>query len=108
MILLKTAEEIEKLRASNQLVSKTLGELAKMISHGNPDLMKALVKVIESTVGKNWKWDFGLKPSDPLLIKPPKPAEAPPSTYAPLKPEDVSVVVWEPPEAMKEYKHMHI
>lgn len=34
MILLKTEEEIEKLRASNQLVSKTLGELAKTIGPG--------------------------------------------------------------------------
>jgi methionyl aminopeptidase len=34
MILLKTKEEIEKLRASNQLVSKTLGELAKTIGPG--------------------------------------------------------------------------
>ncbi|MFC2098596.1 type I methionyl aminopeptidase [Bacteroidota bacterium] len=34
MILLKTADEIEKLRASNQLVSKTLGELAKAIVPG--------------------------------------------------------------------------
>lgn len=34
MILLKTAEEIEKLRASNQLVSRTLGELAGAIRPG--------------------------------------------------------------------------
>jgi methionyl aminopeptidase len=34
MILLKTAEEVEKLRASNLLVSKTLGELAKQIRPG--------------------------------------------------------------------------
>lgn len=34
MILLKTAEEIEKLRASNQLVSRTLGELARAIRPG--------------------------------------------------------------------------
>lgn len=34
MILLKTAEEIEKLRASNQLVSRTLGELARAIHPG--------------------------------------------------------------------------
>ncbi len=34
MILLKTEEEIEKLRASNQLVSRTLGELAGMIRPG--------------------------------------------------------------------------
>ncbi len=34
MILLKTTEEIEKLRHSNQLVSKTLGELAKIIAPG--------------------------------------------------------------------------
>lgn len=34
MILLKRAEEIEKLRASNQLVSKTLGEIAKVIGPG--------------------------------------------------------------------------
>jgi methionyl aminopeptidase len=34
MILLKTAEEIEKLRASNQLVSRTLGELAKIVGPG--------------------------------------------------------------------------
>ncbi len=34
MILLKTAEEVEKLRASNLLVSKTLGELAKRIAPG--------------------------------------------------------------------------
>jgi len=31
---LKTAEEIEKLRASNQLVSRTLGELAKIVGPG--------------------------------------------------------------------------
>ena len=34
MILIKTAEEIELLRASNQLVSKTLAELAKYIKPG--------------------------------------------------------------------------
>ncbi len=34
MILLKTAEEVQKLRASNLLVSKTLGELAKKIAPG--------------------------------------------------------------------------
>ena len=34
MIYLKTAEEIEKLRASNQLVSKTLAEVAKLIEPG--------------------------------------------------------------------------
>ena len=34
MILLKTAEEVEKLRASNQIVSRTLGELAKVIAPG--------------------------------------------------------------------------
>jgi methionyl aminopeptidase len=34
MILLKTAEEIELLRESNQLVSKTLAELAKYIKPG--------------------------------------------------------------------------
>ncbi|KKL24447.1 hypothetical protein LCGC14_2415210 [marine sediment metagenome] len=34
MIKLKTAEEIEKLRASNQLVSRTLGELAKIVGPG--------------------------------------------------------------------------
>jgi methionyl aminopeptidase len=34
MILLKTEEEIEKLRAANQLVSTTLGELAKSIGPG--------------------------------------------------------------------------
>ncbi len=34
MIYLKTAEEIEKLRASNQLVSKTLAEIARFIEPG--------------------------------------------------------------------------
>ena len=34
MILLKTSEEIEKLRVSNQLVSKTLAELANEIRPG--------------------------------------------------------------------------
>jgi methionyl aminopeptidase len=34
MILLKTADEIELMRASNQLVSKTLAELAKYIQPG--------------------------------------------------------------------------
>ena len=34
MILLKTSEEVEKLRVSNQLVSRTLGELAKLIAPG--------------------------------------------------------------------------
>lgn len=34
MILLKTDEEIEKLRASNQMVSRILGELARAISPG--------------------------------------------------------------------------
>jgi len=34
MILLKTPEEVEKLRASNQLVSRTLAELAKLIAPG--------------------------------------------------------------------------
>ena len=34
MILLKTEEEIEKLRAANLLVSRTLGELAKKIAPG--------------------------------------------------------------------------
>jgi methionyl aminopeptidase len=34
MILLKTEEEIEKLRIANQLVSRTLGELAKSIGPG--------------------------------------------------------------------------
>jgi methionyl aminopeptidase len=34
MINYKTAEEIEKLRASNQLVSKTLAEVAKIVKPG--------------------------------------------------------------------------
>ena len=34
MINYKTAEEIEKLRASNQLVSKTLAEVAKLVKPG--------------------------------------------------------------------------
>ncbi len=34
MILIKTAEEIELMRESNQLVSKTLAELAKHIKPG--------------------------------------------------------------------------
>jgi methionyl aminopeptidase len=34
MILLKTAGEVEKLRASNQLVSRTLGEVARKIAPG--------------------------------------------------------------------------
>lgn len=34
MLHLKTAEEIELLRASNQLVSRTLGEMAKLIEPG--------------------------------------------------------------------------
>ena len=34
MIFVKTAEEIELLRESNQLVGKTLGELAKHIRPG--------------------------------------------------------------------------
>lgn len=34
MIIIKTTEEIEKLRKSNQLVSKTLAEIAKLIEPG--------------------------------------------------------------------------
>jgi len=34
MIIIKTTEEIEKLRNSNQLVSKTLAEIAKYIHPG--------------------------------------------------------------------------
>jgi len=48
MILLKTEEEIEKLRASNQLVSKTLGELAKNIGPGKTTLQ--LDKIAEQYI----------------------------------------------------------
>ncbi len=51
MILLKTAEEVEKLRASNQLVSKTLGELAKVIKPGITT--KALDKLAEEFLRDN-------------------------------------------------------
>lgn len=55
MIVLKTAEEIELMRLSAQVVSKTLGEIAKLIKPGVTPL--ALDKIAEECI-----LDLGAKP----------------------------------------------
>lgn len=52
MIFLKTQEEIELLRESNQLVGKTLGEVSKHIRPGISTL--ELDKIAEDFIRSNW------------------------------------------------------
>ena len=66
MIFLKTQEEIELLRESNQLVGKTLGEVAKHIRPGISTL--ELDKIAEDFIRSNGgvpgltKWFMGFRP----------------------------------------------